>query len=93
MGVGLRTYSSSLRLDQNKLATSLKACLLALDVARASGDQDNEGLSYMYLFGLYRDMGWWDDALSAYERFAAWPRRIRHWLNGSQPQIVSTPRC
>ena len=41
MGVGLRTYSSSLRLDHNKLATSLKACKLALEVAEASGDLDN----------------------------------------------------
>jgi tetratricopeptide (TPR) repeat protein len=69
MGVGLRTYSSSLRLDQNKLATSLKACRLALEVARASNDQDNAGLSHMYLFGLYRDMGWWEEAQGAYERF------------------------
>ena len=45
MGVGLRTYSSSLRLDQNKLATSLKACKLALEVAEASGDLDNQGVT------------------------------------------------
>ncbi len=69
MGVGLRTYSSSLRLDQNKLATSLHACQLALKVAEATYDQGDQGLSYMYLFGLYRDMGWWDEAQAAYDRF------------------------
>jgi hypothetical protein len=52
MGVGLRTYSSSLRLDENKLATSLRACQLALRVAEATHDLDDEGLSCMYLFGL-----------------------------------------
>ena len=69
MGVGLRTYSSSLRLDQNKLATSLKACKLALEVAEASGDLDNAGISYMYLLSLYRDMGWWLEAKDAYDQF------------------------
>jgi tetratricopeptide (TPR) repeat protein len=69
MGVGLRTYSSSLRLDQNKLATSLKACKLALEVAEASGDLDNAGISYMYLLSLYRDMGWWLEAKDAYDKF------------------------
>ncbi|HLV35591.1 MAG TPA: DUF4062 domain-containing protein, partial [Spirillospora sp.] len=69
MGVGLRTYSSSLRLDQNKLATSLKACKLALEVAEASGDLDNAGITYMYLLSLYRDMGWWLEAKDAYDRF------------------------
>lgn len=69
MGVGLRTYSSSLRLDHNKLATSLKACKLALEVAEASGDLDNAGITYMYLLSLYRDMGWWLEAKDAYDRF------------------------
>jgi tetratricopeptide (TPR) repeat protein len=69
MGVGLRTYSSSLRLDQNKVATSLKACKLALEVAEASGDLDNAGISYMYLLSLYRDMGWWIEAKDAYDKF------------------------
>ncbi len=69
MGVGLRTYSSSLRLDQNKLATSLKACKLALEVAEASGDLDNAGISHMYLLSLYRDMGWWLEAKEAYDQF------------------------
>ncbi len=69
MGVGLRTYSSSLRLDQNKIATSLKVCKLALEVAEASGDLDNAGITYMYLLSLYRDMGWWIDAKDAYDRF------------------------
>ena len=69
MGVGLRTYSSSLRLDQNKMATSLKACKLALEVAEASGDVDNAGISYMYLLSLYRDMGWWLEAKDAYDKF------------------------
>lgn len=69
MGVGLRTYSSSLRLDQNKIATSLKACKLALEVAEASDDLDNAGITHMYLLSLYRDMGWWIDAKDAYDRF------------------------
>lgn len=69
MGVGLRTYSSSLRLDQNKVATSLKACKLALEVAEASGDLDNAGISHMYLLSLYRDMGWWIEAKDAYDKF------------------------
>lgn len=69
MGVGLRTYSSSLRLDHNKLATSLKACKLALEVAEASDDLDNAGISHMYLLSLYRDMGWWIEAKNAYDLF------------------------
>src|SRR5690606_4287026 len=69
MGVGLRTFSSSLRLDQNKLATSLKACKLALEVAEASNDLDNMGITYMYLLSLYRDMGWWLEAKDAYDQF------------------------
>ncbi|MBZ0304126.1 MAG: DUF4062 domain-containing protein [Anaerolineae bacterium] len=69
MGVGLRTYSSSLRLDHNKMVTSLKACKLALEVAEASDDLDNAGITHMYLLSLYRDMGWWLEAKDAYDQF------------------------
>jgi tetratricopeptide (TPR) repeat protein len=71
MGVGLRTYSSSLRLDQNKLATSLKTNKLALEVAEISGDVDNVGVTHMYMLSLYRDMGWWLEAKDAYDQFNA----------------------
>lgn len=69
LGVALRNYSSSLRLDQNHLAAALRACQLALEVAQVASDPEGIAVSYFYLLGLYSDMGWWTDADKAYQTF------------------------
>jgi len=69
LGVALRTYSSAIRLEENKLAVPIKICELALRVGQVSKDKDGMAMTSFYLLNFYRDIGWWKQAEEAYHNF------------------------